>query len=273
MNVPSVPLRRERWLLLAALLALAGLAWGVVIWSARALPATGTGMSAGMSPVMGSPWMAASPTMGLAAPLFLAIWIVMMIAMMFPSAAPMILMYMGIARGRGQRGQAFAPTWVFVGGYLVVWAAAGLAAYLLATGTAWLLGRSPWLMAHTGQLAGALLIGAGIYQVTPLKSACLAKCRTPLQFVLGSWRDGYGGALRMGLAHGLVCLGCCWLLFVILFPLGIMNIVAMALLTALIFAEKALPHGRATSWVAGGALVLYGALVVLDPALLPGTMA
>jgi predicted metal-binding membrane protein len=88
--------------------------------------------------------------------------------------------------------------------------------------------------------------------------------------LLGSWREGYAGALRMGLAHGLVCLGCCWLLFVILFPLGIMNIAAMALLTALIFAEKALPHGELTSRVAGAALVLYGALVLLDPALLPG---
>lgn len=256
MNGQSVPLQRERWLLLGMLLALATLAWGVVAWSARALPA-----------------MASGPTMGMAAPLFLAIWVAMMVAMMFPSAAPMILMYVGIARGRSQRGQAFAPTWVFVGGYLVVWALAGLAAYLLATGSAWLVERSPWMMAHTGQLAGALLIAAGVYQLTPLKGACLAKCRTPIQFLLGSWREGYAGALRMGLAHGLVCLGCCWLLFVILFPLGIMNIAAMALLTALIFAEKALPHGELTSRVAGAALVLYGALVLLDPALLPGAMA
>ena len=253
MNGQSVPLQRERWLLLGMLLALATLAWGVVAWSARALPA-----------------MASGPTMGMAAPLFLAIWVAMMVAMMFPSAAPMILMYVGIARGRSQRGQAFAPTWVFVGGYLVVWALCGPRGVSARHGIGVAAGPIAMADGARGPVGGALLIAAGVYQLTPLKGACLAKCRTPIQFLLGSWREGYAGALRMGLAHGLVCLGCCWLLFVILFPLGIMNIAAMALLTALIFAEKALPHGELTSRVAGAALVLYGALVLLDPALLPG---
>jgi predicted metal-binding membrane protein len=110
---------------------------------------------------------------------------------------------------------------------------------------------------------------AGLYQLSPLKRVCLSKCGTPLQFILGSWHDGYGGAFRMGLEHGAYCLGCCWLLFVILFPLGIMNIAVMALVTALIFAEKSLPIGRHISQLAGGALIIYGALVIFLPAALP----
>jgi predicted metal-binding membrane protein len=105
--------------------------------------------------------------------------------------------------------------------------------------------------------------------LSPLKTVCLVKCRTPLQFLLTSWHDGYGGAFRMGIEHGAFCLGCCWLLFAILFPLGIMNIAVMALVTALIFAEKALPVGRQIGQLAGGGLIVYGVLVVFLPAALP----
>jgi predicted metal-binding membrane protein len=101
---------------------------------------------------------------------------------------------------------------------------------------------------------------------------CLSKCRTPLQFILGSWRDGYGGAFRMGFVHGAYCLGCCWFLFVLLFPLGIMNIAVMALLTALIYAEKSFPLGRQISQLAGVALIVYGVIVICVPAALPAAM-
>jgi predicted metal-binding membrane protein len=117
-----------------------------------------------------------------------------------------------------------------------------------------------------------VLILAGAYQLSSLKHTCLAKCRTPLQFVLSSWRDGKSGAFRMGVIHGLYCLGCCWLLFVILFPLGVMNVAAMAVLTALIFAEKSLPAGRRISQVAAVILIGYGSVILFLPAALPGGM-
>jgi predicted metal-binding membrane protein len=192
--------------------------------------------------------------------------------MMFPTMTPMALMFARIAAGKQARQQPFVPTWVFVGAYLLVWAAAGVLAYGAAAGADALAERSIWLMDHAARIGGGILVLAGLYQLTPLKQACLAKCRSPLAFVLGSWRDGYSGALRMGVEHGVYCLGCCWLLFALLLPLGMMNIVAMALLTALVFAEKALPLGVAVSRAAALALIGYGVLVLIVPAALPTTL-
>ena len=254
------PLPRERNLILGALLGLSALCWGIVAWQSLSMNSSSMGDS------MGAP---TRLTMGMSAVLFLAIWIAMMVAMMFPSAAPMVLMFHTISAGKRQRAQAYAPTWVFVLGYLLVWTLAGVAAYVLATGLDWLASQSMWLTDNANRIGGVVLIAAGLYQLSPLKNTCLAKCRTPLQFVMTSWRDGAGGAVRMGIEHGAYCLGCCWLLFVILFPLGMMNIAALALLTALIFAEKVLPVGRAVSAIAGVALVVYGAVVVFMPAFLP----
>ena len=120
--------------------------------------------------------------------------------------------------------------------------------------------------------SGILLIVAGIYQLTPLKYACLTKCRSPFAFIMTSWREGYAGSFRMGLGHGLDCLGGCWFLFVILFPLGIMNIVAMAIITVLIFAEKSLAFGLQFSRIAAIAMIVYGIVVILIPNLLPTMM-
>ncbi len=255
---PRALLPRQRNLILGVLLLLAASAWAVLIWQA----AMGDGMAMGSGGL----------TMGLAAPLFLAIWIVMMVAMMFPTAAPMILMFAAIAAGKRQRGQPFVPTWIFVGAYLLVWSLFGIVAYALALGAEQLAVASPWLLLHAAWVGGTVLILAGIYQLSPLKHVCLAKCRTPLQFILGSWRDGRGGAFHMGLAHGLYCLGCCWLLFVILFPLGVMNVAVMAAITALIFAEKSLPAGRRIGQAAAVALIAYGVVVLFLPAALPTGM-
>jgi predicted metal-binding membrane protein len=114
-----------------------------------------------------------------------------------------------------------------------------------------------------------VLIAAGLYQLTPFKDLCLSKCRTPITFIMTSWRDGAAGALRMGLLHGAYCLGCCWLLFVILFPLGIMNIAAMAGISLVIFAEKTLPWGRVAARATAAALVAYGVVVIAAPQVLP----
>jgi predicted metal-binding membrane protein len=134
--------------------------------------------------------------MGLSVPLFPAIWVVMMVAMMFPTAAPMILMFALVHAGKRQRGQSIVPTWVLVSAYLLVWTLCGVLAYAMASGAEELASRSTWLMANGASLGGVVLIAAGAYQLSPLKRACLAKCRTPLGFLMGSWRDGYGGALR-----------------------------------------------------------------------------
>src|SRR6185437_2031763 len=107
-----------------------------------------------------------------------------------------------------------------------------------------LAGHSMWLMDNAARIGGGVLIAAGMYQMSPLQRTCLTKCRSPLSWIINSWRDGASGAVRMGIEHGVYCLGCCWLLFVILFPLGIMNIAAMAVVTVIVFAEKTLPWGR-----------------------------
>jgi predicted metal-binding membrane protein len=131
---------------------------------------------------------------------------------------------------------------------------------------------SMWLMDNAGRIGGVILIVAGLYQLSPLKTICLSKCRTPVGFILSSWRDGRSGAIRMGLEHGVYCLGCCWLLFVILFPLGIMNVAAMAGVTLLIFAEKSLAIGPWVARTAAVALIVYGVVVVFSPEALPTMM-
>ena len=209
-------------------------------------------------------------TMGLTLPLFLLAWAAMMIAMMFPTAAPMILMFGMVAAGKQQRAQPFVPTWVFVCAYLVVWVGFGVVAYAAATVLGELAMQSTWLMGTAARFGGAVLLVGGLYQLSPLKSLCLTKCRSPLSFLLTSWRDGYRGAFIMGLKHGAYCLGCCWLLFAILFPLGVMNIAAMVGLTLLIFAEKSLAWGSAIARVAGVALVAYGLVVLVTAQGLPG---
>src|SRR5262245_34280261 len=202
-------------------------------------------------------------------PLFLAIWVVMMMAMMFPTAAPMILTFHRVQAGNRKLGDAFGTTWVFVAAYLLVWACAGMLAYagiVAAETAAAQLALSP---VTTAQIGGAIIMVAGIYQLTPLKDVCLSKCRKPMDFIVTSWRDGAKSAFEMGLLYGSYCLGCCWLLFVMLFPLGIMNVGAMAAVTLIIFAEKTLPWPRLVPYAAAVALVLYGALVITSPQLLP----
>ena len=122
------------------------------------------------------------------------------------------------------------------------------------------------------RIGGGLLLLAGVYQLSPLKRLCLTQCRTPMSFLLTSWREGYSGALEMGARHGTYCLGCCWLLFVILLPLGVMNVAAMGVATLVIFAEKALPHGDVLGKVAGVGLAVFGIVVLFTPSLLPTTL-
>ncbi|RAZ90287.1 DUF2182 domain-containing protein [Mesorhizobium hawassense] len=249
-------LTSQRNIILALLIAGAAVSWAVLIRQQ-------IGMDADMGMEM------YSPTMGMTGPLFLAVWIVMMVAMMFPTAAPMILTFHQVQAAKRGRGETFVSTWVFVAGYMVVWSVIGVLAFAGAAGAEKLGAQMGMSGAAAARIGGALLIVAGAYQLSPLKDLCLAKCRTPIGFILTSWRDGRWGAAHMGLQHGAFCLGCCWLLFLALFPLGIMNVAAMAVVTLLIFAEKTFPSGDRIAKVSGVALLLYGATVLVFPQALP----
>lgn len=247
----TVALRRQRLVLLSILAVLTLLSWLLLIREGQEMDSMG-GLTMGMNIV-----------------LFLAVWVVMMAAMMFPAAAPMVLAFARVQAGRRQQGQETASTWIFVAAYLGVWSAVGVVAYA-ATVTAERLGSAiPAIGAAGPRLGGLLILTAGIYHLTPLKRVCLRQCRSPLGFVLTSWRNGTTGALQMGMRHGLYCLGCCWLLFAILFPLGMMNVALLAAVTLLIFGEKTLPYGDRLTWVTAGTLILYGSAVLIAPDLLP----
>ena len=174
---------------------------------------------------------------------FIGVWVVMMAAMMFPSIAPMVLMYVRIQEGRREKGQAVAAgaTTLFVAGYLVSWALAGLAGYgLYQLGQAVTGDAFAWDNAGP-YLAGGIIVAAAVYQLTTLKDVCLRYCRSPFMFLTKHWRPGRYGALRMGVVHGGWCVGCCWAMMAALFALGVMSIGWMAFIAALIAIEKLLP--------------------------------
>jgi predicted metal-binding membrane protein len=242
----------QSYAILAVLLVTAILSWASLAWD---YPASAMDMSL--------PY-----TMGLSLTPFLVIWVIMMVAMMFPTAAPMILTFHNIQRRRTGRG-AFFATWVFVTGYLLLWALTGGVAFALARGAEAAAAHFAVSASSFARIGGAILILAGVYQFTPAKNFCLLKCRTPIAFIMTSWRGGTAGALRMGWLHGLYCFGCCWLLFVILFPLGMMNVAAMAAITLLILVEKIFPWRRLIEYASAAVLIVYGGAVIVMPELLP----
>ena len=248
--------RRERVAVTVAVLIVAAVAWLLVGWLS-------TGMDGDEERML---------TMGMSAPFFLATWAAMMAAMMLPTASPMVDAFMRIQSGRRSAGNAYVPGTVFVLGYLLIWSSAGVIAFVAARVLEDLSMNRDWLMDNGARFGGVLILGAGLYQLSPLKRKCLGQCRTPMAFIVTSWRDGRLGAVRMGLHHGLLCLGCCWLLFAILFPLGIMNLAVMAAITVLVVVEKMLARGELAARLAAAGLLAYGTSVVLFPALLPEMM-
>jgi predicted metal-binding membrane protein len=198
---------------------------------------------------------------------YIATWVVMMAAMMFPSLAPMVVVLRRLERVR-PASSLTAP--LFVSGYLAVWTASGLVAYtVLKAGRAWTGDVFAWHRAGQA-LAGAALFVAAAYEFTPLKTKCLGKCRSPFGFLTNSWQDGPGGAVSMGVRHGAWCLGCCWALMVALFALGAMSLTWMAVLAALIAAEKLLPWRRTAIAVVAAALLALAVGVAAAPADVPG---
>jgi predicted metal-binding membrane protein len=240
-----------------------GLVGGLIVLAAIAWAFTDdrmTGMDAGPGTDLGGlSW-------------FLGVWVVMMAAMMFPSILPMVLMYARVQEGRRDREQD-APagaTAIFVGGYLVAWAAAGLAGYLVFEGVRSLdLGFLAWDEAGP-YVAGGVIVAAAIYQLTPLKDVCLRHCRSPLMFILQHYREGRSGALRMGIEHGGYCVGCCWMLMAALFAVGVMSIGWMAFVAALIATEKLLPWRAVANRGIAITLLVLGLAVAFAPEDVPG---
>ena len=194
---------------------------------------------------------------------FLGVWVVMMAAMMFPSVSPTVALYARMSRSR------VLPL-AFTTGYVATWAAAGVAAFLIAlTATHAADDALRWDRAGQGIAGVTLLVAAG-YELTPLKDVCLGKCRSPLGTLLGSWRAGWAGALRMGLGNGAWCVGCCWALMASFFALGVMSVTWMAVVAGLIAIEKILPRRRVATYATTTVLVVLGVLVLAAPDALPG---
>jgi predicted metal-binding membrane protein len=203
---------------------------------------------------------------------YISSWVVMMAAMMFPSIVPMVLVYRLIERRRRelQHVAKHGSTTLFIAGYLVTWTAFGALAYALFVGVRSLsIGAFSW---HRGgpYLAGGVLLAAALYQLTPAKDACLRRCRSPLQFLTGAWRDGPLGALRLGIEHGAWCIGCCWALMAALFALGVMSIGWMLLIAAVIAIEKLVPWKVSANLTIALVVAALGLAVALVPSDVPG---
>jgi len=242
---PAYAAARTRLGLIALLVTLAAVGWW---WTARE-----------MQDMDGGPW----TELGTAA-WFLGVWVVMMAAMMFPSVAPTVALYSKLRHTR-----ALGAPLLFTGGYLLVWSAVGLVAYLLARIGGELFGDLlAWDRAGRW-VAGTTLLVAAAYELTPLKNVCLGKCRSPLGFLLGSWKDGLSGATQMGARHGAWCVGCCWALMASLLALGVMSIVWMALVAGLIAFEKLIPSRRVAIYGTAGVLLVLGVLMLSAPDVIP----
>ena len=251
--------RRERWIIAAALGAIAAAAWAYMIYEARGMNVTGVCECLGMQMARDN---GSGSSIAMLVPLFL-MWAGMMVAMMLPSAAPMILTFAAVSRNRRRQERSYVPVTIFVTGYVAIWTAFSL----LAAFAQWLLHRqallSPAMASRSAWLGGVLLLAAGVFQFTPLKHACLTQCRAPFDFIMTRWREGAGGAFRMGVEHGLFCTGCCWALMGLLFVAGVMNILWIAVLSLIVGLEKLLPRGLWLSSATGVILTAWGAWLIV----------
>jgi predicted metal-binding membrane protein len=259
-------LRRDRLILLAALVAVTAIAW---IW---VIVGAGTGMStigmtrrSGMPDITGMIMEPAAWSLTYAGLIF-AMWWVMMIAMMLPSATPMLLLFARINRKEKAGDRPYVPTGIFAAGYLTAWGGFSV----VTTALQWLLEQlgllSSMMVATSYWLGGAILLLAGLWQFTPIKGACLRHCRSPLSFLVQSWQRGSLGAFRMGLEHGAYCLGCCWFLMGLLFFGGIMNLFWIAGLAIYVLLEKVVPQGQWLGRGIGAAAAVVGLLMLVSAA-------
>jgi predicted metal-binding membrane protein len=261
-------LRRDRVIVAAALVMLTALAWAYVWWLGTDMDMGGMDMSGfrmipagtGLMMPTSAPWTAMEFAF------VFAMWAVMMIGMMTPSATPMILIYARVGRQAARQGKPLAASAYFAAGYLLTWIGFAVAA----TSAQWALERAalltPMMAAASDMFSGAVLIAAGVYQWTPLKDACLRQCQSPLLFIQrhGGFRSDLLGTLALGARHGAYCIGCCWVLMALLFVGGVMNVLWIAAIAILVLAEKVIPAGRVISRIAGVGLFAGGAWLLVQ---------
>lgn len=242
-------LGHDRLIVAVGLAGVVAMAWVYLVAGAGIDVSSMAGM-----PMEPMPWSPAYAT------LTFVMWWVMMIAMMVPSASPMVLLFTAIKRKQ----EAFVrpSAWLFVGGYLLIWAAFSLIAALAQWGLERAGLLSVAMMSTNAMFGGVILLAAGLYQFTPVKNACLRYCQSPVLFLSRHWQPGAMGALRMGLRHGGYCLGCCWFLMALLFVGGVINLVWIAAIALYVACEKLLPLGHRLSRVAGVGLVVSGAIIL-----------
>jgi predicted metal-binding membrane protein len=239
------------------LLALAAIAWWYTVGQAHTMS----------SMVQGLAFVGTAMPFAVSVPVFMGMWMAMMVAMMFPAAAPIVLLHRMVAR---QRGETLAATGAFVGGYLLIWTATGLLPLTALVAFRHAANGSGWV----DPAGGAVLMIAGAYQFSRWKGACLRTCRSPLTFLMThDFSGGAAGALRTGMSHGLYCLGCCWALMAVLFVVGLMNLAWMAAIAVIFLAEKNWRHGIGLTKLAGMAIVAVGTAVMIHPALLQSIAA
>jgi predicted metal-binding membrane protein len=273
-SVLEAVLERDRTIVIAGLVMVMVLSWSYLLIGAgmdmsafemtsKTLPGSHHSMGATMRMARDAMMQPAVWTPGYAL-LMLLMWWVMMVAMMLPSATPMLLLFARVNRSQKSQGAPFVPTGVFASGYIVTWGVFSA----LAAGLQWefeRLGLLSTMMASTSAaFGGIVLIVAGVYQLTPLKHACLKHCRSPLQFITQHWRSGTAGAFRMGLEHGVFCLGCCWFLMALLFVGGVMNLYWIVGLAVFVLLEKTVPAGHWLGWLTGIGLIAWGGWVMVS---------
>ena len=253
-NALLAVLQADRKVVIVGLLAITALAWLYTAYLGNSMSGSGSmEMGQKMAGTITASWSLAD----FAATLMM--WVVMMVAMMVPTAAPMVLTFTSMIRRKSQSGSTSVPTAIFVTGYIVIWSGFALGATLIQWGLHEATLRSPMMVTTNTVLGSALLIGAGAYQLSPLKLTCLNKCRSPLGFLMNEWREGHRGTLSMGLVHGAYCVGCCWMLMALLFVLGVMNLLWIAVLSAFVLLEKVVPAGQWLSRASGILLIAWGA--------------
>jgi predicted metal-binding membrane protein len=254
-SAPAARVIREKAILAGTLFCVITLSWLYLTWMAADMAAVHGGAS--LAHCASMPGMTSSRAIYVW--WLFVMWAAMAVAMMLPTALPMVAFYLRAHRGRHPELDATRPALTLALGYVLVWAGFGLVAALV-----------QWGLEHAGQatpimgtltsrgVAGGMLVGAGVFQLTPLKSMCLSKCRTPLLFLMTRWRSGNAGALGMGVEHGLHCLGCCWALMLVMFVVGVMNLAWMGALAVLMLAEKVLPRGELLARLTGVASIAVG---------------
>ena len=254
-GVPSTPVlpRRDRLIISACLALITVLAWIYLVHLARQMSSAMAEdvMMAEMGMAMDRTWTAADLAFTI------AMWAVMMVGMMAASATPVLVLFAAASRARGDT-NLWRSVSMFALGYLVIWLGFSICAALLQGALQRATMLTPAMATASPRVGGAILLAAGMYQVTPFKGACLTECRSPLGFLMTSWRDGNLGAFRMGSGHGLYCLGCCWAVMCVLFVVGVMNLLWVAALTALVLLEKVGPSGAVVARLSGALLIVAG---------------